>query len=307
MTLKHTIAAYLDDTNRETGGWVTGAIALLTVAAGVLLVLSTYEVSPTWLPLLHVAAGAILLLFVAEYGLRLWTAERWWRYVFSVYGLVDLIAIVSLVPGVLNLPGLQLLRWLRVLRLSRLLSDRAILARMTAADTLAVVRIVFTVIGIIFVYAGLIFQVEEHYQPETFGTFFDAAYFAVVTITTVGYGDITPVSDAGRLCTMLMILTGIALIPTQLGDLIRRIIKVSNSVERPCDRCGSVLHDPDALFCKRCGASLMLPPLLQQLSADEARSVAWPVSPTSTVSSDEQSLPAEAIDPASTPPPQNPA
>ncbi|WP_204138604.1 potassium channel family protein [Halomicronema sp. CCY15110] len=306
MTLKQTIAAYLDDTNRDTGGWVTGAIALLTVAAGGLLVLSTYEVSTAWQPFLHVAARAILLLFVVEYGLRLWTAERWWRYVFSIYSLVDLIAIVSLVPGVLNLPGLQLLRWLRVLRLSRLLSDRAILARMTASDTLAVVRIISTVIGIIFVYAGLIFQVEEHYQPETFGTFFDAAYFAVVTITTVGYGDITPVSDAGRLCTMLMILTGIALIPTQLGDLIRRIIKVSNSVERPCDRCGSVLHDPDALFCKRCGASLMLPPLFQQISDDEATALAWPTAQPGAISDDPSAL-VDAIDTASAPPPQNPA
>ncbi|RZM82546.1 ion channel [Leptolyngbya iicbica] len=306
MTLKSTIAAYLDDTNRETGGWVTGAIALLTVAAGVLVVLSTYEVSPAWHPLLHLASGAILLLFITEYGLRLWTAERWWRYVFSVYGLVDLVAIVSLVPGVFNLPGLQLLRWLRVLRLARLLSDRAILARITAADTLAVVRIIFTVIGIIFVYAGLIFQVEEHYQPETFSTFFDAAYFAVVTITTVGYGDITPVSDAGRLCTMLMILTGIALIPTQLGDLIRRIIKVSNSVERPCDRCGAVLHDPDALFCKRCGASLMLPPLFQQLSDDEATALAWPQ--TGREAPPEDSLiTASSTDATTAPPPQNSA
>jgi len=306
MTLKPTIAAYLDDTNRETGGWVTGAIALLTVAAGVLVVLSTYEVSPAWQPLLNMANWAILALFVAEYGLRLWTAEHWWRYVFSMYGLVDLIAIVSLVPGVLNLPGLQLLRWLRVLRLSRLLSDRAILARMTAADTLAVVRIIFTVIGIIFVYAGLIFQVEEYYQPETFDTFFDAAYFAVVTITTVGYGDITPVSEAGRLCTMLMILTGIALIPTQLGDLIRRVIKVANSVERPCDRCGAVLHDPDALFCKRCGASLMLPPLFQQISEDDATTLAWPT-PGREAAFDNPLTPPVSTDSTSAQPPQNPA
>ncbi len=302
MTLKSTIAAYLDDTNRETGGWVTGAIALLTVAAGVLVVLSTYEISTAWQPVINVANGAILTLFIAEYGLRLWTAERWWRYAFSLYGVVDLIAIVSLGPGVFNLPGLQLVRWLRVLRLSRLLSDRAMLARITAADTLAVVRIIFTVIGIIFVYAGLIFQVEEHYQPETFGTFFDAAYFAVVTITTVGYGDITPVSEAGRLCTMLMILTGIALVPTQLGDLIRRIIKVSNSIEKPCDRCGAVLHDPDALFCKRCGSSLVMPSLLKQISDDDG----WSPEPMTPSDEGNLAIPAEVMDATSAPSPQPP-
>lgn len=302
MTLKETIAAYLDDTNRETGGWVTGAIALLTIAAGASVVLSTYELSTNWQRLLNVANWVILTLFVVEYGLRVWTADRWWRYVVSVYGVIDLVAIASLAPGLLNWPVLQLLRWLRVLRLSRLFSDRAVLARMTAADTLAVVRIIFTVVGIVFVYAGLIFQVEEHYQPDTFSSFFDAAYFAVVTITTVGYGDITPVSEAGRLCTMLMILTGIALVPAQLSDLIRRIIKVSNSVELPCQGCGWLLHDPDAGFCKRCGTALR--PIPSVVESHEP-AAATPGSSTAVVS-EARKPPATVADPVPTSSSQNP-
>lgn len=275
MTLKPTIAAYLDDSDRETGGWVTGTIALLTLASAAIFVLNTYDLAPRWQQFIKGADWAILTLFTVEYGLRVWTAERWWRYVFSFYGVIDLIAIVPFGPGLVAWRGVRLLQWLRVLRLARLFSDRAILARATAADTLAVVRIVSTIVGIIFVYAGLIFQVEEYYQPETFTSFLDAAYFAVVTITTVGYGDITPVSDAGRLCTMLMILTGIALIPTQLGDLIRRILKVSNSVQIPCHRCGWSIHDPDALFCKHCGTSLMITPLSKQITESDRGTVAW--------------------------------
>lgn len=274
MTPKETIAAYLDDANRETGGWVTGAIAALILASAAIFVLSTYDLDPPWPSLLQGADWAILILFTVEYVLRIWTAERWWRYVLSVYGVIDLIAILPLGPGLLHWQGLQGLSWLRVLRLSRLLRDRALLSRMTAADTLGVVRIIVTIIGIIFVYAGLIFQVEEYYQPETFKSFLDAAYFAVVTITTVGYGDIAPVSDAGRLCTMLMILTGIALIPTQVGDLIRRILKMSNGVQVPCDRCGWSLHDPDAQFCKRCGNALEAMPQPPPLTADEQAAIA---------------------------------
>ena len=306
MTLKGKVAAYLDDTNREIGGWVTGAIALLTVAAGVIVVLSTYEVSLGWQRFLNVASWVIFTLFVVEYGLRVWTAERWWRYIFSVYGVIDLVAIVSLGPGLLNWPALQFLRWLRVLRLSRLLSDRAIVARITADDTLAVVRIIFTVVGIIFVYAGLIFQVEEHYQPETFVSFFDAAYFAVVTITTVGYGDITPVSEAGRLCTMLMILTGIALVPAQLSDLIRRIIKVSNSVEIPCQGCGWLMHDPDAVFCKRCGTALRQVPVVEGIPQTEQAAVTWPSQSPSATMAEAVQPPAPAADQVSTSPSQHP-
>lgn len=256
MTLKETIAAYLDDTNQETGGWVTGAIAALIAFSAVIFVVETYDVSPvaqTWLTRLD---WLILGVFAIEYGLRLWTTERWWNYLFSPYGLIDLLAISPFVLGFLDMRFVRLLRWLRVLRLVRFLGDRAIVGRLTAADTLAVVRIVFTLFAIIFIYAGIIFQVEQRYHPDTFQSFLDAAYFAVVTMTTVGYGDITPVSEAGRLFTILMILTGIALIPTQLGDLIRRVVKVSQSVQVQCDRCGWSLHDADAVFCKRCGTAL---------------------------------------------------
>ncbi|MGD1859348.1 MAG: ion transporter [Leptolyngbyaceae cyanobacterium] len=256
MKLKTTIAAYLDDTNRETGGWVTGAIAALIAVSAVIFVVETYDISSQWQQVLRVLDWLILGLFTVEYLLRVWTAERRWRYVFSPYGMADLIAICPFVLGFWDMRFVRLLRWLRVLRLARFLRDRALIGRLTAADTLAVVRIIFTIFAIVFIYAGIIFQVEQRYHPETFNSFLDAAYFAVVTMTTVGYGDITPVSQAGRLFTMLMILTGIALIPTQLGDLIRRILKMSQAVQRPCDNCQWTVHDVDAQFCKRCGAAL---------------------------------------------------
>lgn len=256
MTLKQTITAYLDDTNHETGGWLSGAIAALIALSAVIFVVETYEVSPQVSSICRILDWLILGIFAVEYALRLWTTDRWWSYACSPYGLVDLLAISPFVLGFLDMRFVRLLRWLRILRLIRFLSDRAILGRLTPADTLAVVRIIFTILAIIFIYAGIIFQVEQRYHPETFQTFLDAAYFAVVTMTTVGYGDITPVSDAGRVFTILMILTGIALIPTQLGDLIRRIIKMSQSIQVPCDRCHWPLHDPDAAFCKHCGAAL---------------------------------------------------
>ncbi|MGD1927833.1 MAG: ion transporter [Leptolyngbyaceae cyanobacterium] len=264
MTLKATIAAYLDDTDQETGGWVTGALATLIVMSAVIFVVETYDISASWRTALTWVDWGILALFGGEYLLRVWTAERRWAYVLSPYGLVDLVAICPFLLGFIDTRFVRLLRWLRILRLLRLLRDRAVVGRLTAIDTLAVIRIVFTLFAIIFIYAGIIFQVEQRYHPETFRSFLDAAYFAVVTMTTVGYGDITPVSDAGRLCTILMILTGIALIPTQLGDLLRRILKASQSLQVPCANCGWSVHDPDASFCKRCGTALPLPNLTGQ-------------------------------------------
>jgi voltage-gated potassium channel len=75
-------------------------------------------------------------------------------------------------------------------------------------------------------------------------------------MTTVGYGDVTPLSDSGKAVTLLMILTGVLLIPWQFGELIKQLIKNRNLVENECARCGLSRHDSDAMFCKKCGTVL---------------------------------------------------
>jgi hypothetical protein len=105
VTVKQRIAAYLDDTNREVGAWVTVAIALLILASAAIFVVETYPLSDRLQALLRVADWVILTLFTVEYGLRLWSAERPWHYALSPYGLVDLLAILPLCWG-LWIPGL---------------------------------------------------------------------------------------------------------------------------------------------------------------------------------------------------------
>ena len=75
-------------------------------------------------------------------------------------------------------------------------------------------------------------------------------------MTTVGFGDITPISELGRLLTILMIWSGITLIPWQIGDLVKRLLKTLRQVKLPCEACGMEFHDSDAYFCRVCGASL---------------------------------------------------
>jgi len=75
-------------------------------------------------------------------------------------------------------------------------------------------------------------------------------------MTTVGYGDVTPLSQGGRLMTLLMIFTGVLFIPWQLSELIRQVVKTSSLVEQECTNCGLSRHEPDALFCKQCGTKL---------------------------------------------------
>ncbi len=265
MDLKQRLALALDDTQPGSGGWVTSGISLLIFVSAAVFVVETYPLSPPLDTFCHIIDWVILGLFTLEYGLRLWSADRWWRYFISPYGWVDLLAILPFLLGFLDMRFLRLLRWLRVLRLVRLLGDRSWLGRVATPERLVVIRIVFTLFTLIFIYAGIIFQIEQHFHPGTFSSYLDAAYFAVVTMTTVGFGDITPVSEAGRWFTVLMILTGITLIPTQLSALIRSVVKVSQTQAVPCLQCHWVQHDADAQFCKRCGTALPL--TAEQLAA----------------------------------------
>jgi voltage-gated potassium channel len=183
-------------------------------------------------------------------------AKNRWQYVFSFYALIDFVAIFPFLFGIFDASFLRVFRWFRILRLIRFIEGRTAFGNLDRHDSLVVIRIVFTISSIIFVYSGLIYQVEHPVNPQMFGTFFDAIYFSVATMTTVGFGDITPISTMGRLLTVLMILTGIALIPWQLGDLVKQVVKSSDKVEKICQRCQLASHETDALFCKRCGTEL---------------------------------------------------
>ncbi|ESA38084.1 ion transporter [Leptolyngbya sp. Heron Island J] len=251
-TLKLRIRAELEEAETSLGLGVNIAIAALILISAGLFIAETYSLSANVSAGLAILDWLILILFLVEYGVRLWAAEHPLRYAISPYAIVDLVAILPVLVGFFDTRLLRLIRWLRVLKLARFLEEEHWLGR----EGLIIARIIFTLVSIIFIYSGAIFQVEHPVHPEVFGTFLDAMYFAVVTMTTVGYGDVTPVSEAGRTLTIMMILTGIALIPTQVGSLIQNINRMQNVNTLRCIQCGLSRHENDAIYCRRCGTRL---------------------------------------------------
>lgn len=252
-TLRQRVRAELEEAVTGVGLGVNIAIATLILISAGLFVAETYVLSPSIGNALTVLDWLILSVFVLEYGIRLWAAERPLRYIFSPYAIVDLVSILPVLAGVFDTRSLRLIRWLRILKLARFLEEDRWLGR----EGLIIARIIFTLFAIVFIYAGAIYQVEHPIDPNVFGTFLDAVYFAVVTMTTVGYGDVTPVSETGRTLTLMMILTGIALIPSQLGSLIQNINRIQTVNTVSCKTCDLLSHEFDAVYCRRCGAKLL--------------------------------------------------
>ena len=252
--LRTAVRAELEEAETALGLWLNGAIATLILLSAGIFVAETYPLPAAVMTGLRLADYFILGIFSVEYLARLWVAERPLRHFFSPYALIDLVAILPLLAGWFDTRSLRLIRWLRILKLARFLEEERWLGR----EGLLIARIVFSLFAIIFIYSGAIYQVEHRSAPEVFTTFLDAVYFAIVTMTTVGYGDVTPVSEVGRGLTLMMIVTGIALIPSQIGQLILTINQLQSEQQISCDRCGLTGHEGDALYCRRCGTRLPL-------------------------------------------------
>ena len=256
LSLRQKVAFYFEDTETNLGLWSSLGVLSLILLSSTIFVLETYPVDKNIQNVLDIIDLIILIIFALEYTLRFWSAKSPKKFFFSFFSIIDLIAILPLLIGWMDIRFVRVFRWFRILRIVRFWKIEKLLLGIQAKESIVLVRIFLTLFTIIFVYAGLIYQVEHQINSDHLKNFFDAFYFVVVTMTTVGYGDVTPLSQPGRVMTLLMIFTGVLLIPWQLSELIRQVVKTSTSVEQKCTNCDLSRHDPDAQFCKQCGTKL---------------------------------------------------
>jgi voltage-gated potassium channel len=254
--LRRKISVYLEDIETPAGKIINLVILVLILLSSVIFVAQTYPLDTSIRNILDNLDRLIGAIFVTEYLIRFLCAENPLKFFLKPFSLIDLMAITPFILRLTNIQYIRMFRWFRILRIIRFIDLKIYFLRISSEDGVIFARIIFTLFTILFIYSGLIYQVEHPVNAEAFGTFLDAFYFSVVTMTTVGFGDVTPISEGGRLLTVLMILTGIAVIPWQLGDLIKQLLKTANQVETLCTNCGLSSHDADASFCKICGKQL---------------------------------------------------
>ncbi len=262
MKGKNYFTKHLDNYESVHGRIIEGSLFFVNMLAVILFILYTYSFSEQVSKWLIISEFILVGIFIIEYALRMWVARGKVKHFFNIYSIIDLLAILPILLHFGNLTFLRifrilrLFRLLRVLRFQRMFKSKNTLFGALSDTEIIVIRIILTVFTIIFMFAGLIWVVENAINPESFGNIWDAFYFAIVTLSTVGYGDITPLSPLGKIVTVVMILSGIALIPWQLGKLLKVLVQSGKKQNITCRKCGIEEHDMDAIHCKMCGTIL---------------------------------------------------
>ncbi|MBE2185414.1 MAG: ion transporter [Rhodothermales bacterium] len=264
------------------------AVILLSVVVVMLESVSSFRAEHG--VLLRRIEWGLTLLFTAEYLLRLAIVAHPMRYARSFFGVVDLLAVLPfylslLVPGaqfLLVIRLLRILRIFRVLKLVRYLDEASTLTAALAASRRKIAVFVFTVLTLVTILGSLMYLVEG--GQNGFTSIPMSIYWAVVTLTTVGYGDISPATPMGKLLATVIMILGYGIIAVPTGIV---TVEIANAT-RPaaalrCPQHPDVRHDADARFCRLCGKHLAeTPDQSSESAASASRSTASVVSPATS-------------------------
>ena len=215
--------------------------------------------------LLYVVEWLFTLLFTVEYALRLLCVGRPLRYVFSFYGIVDFLSIIPtylsiFVPGtqyLLVIRSLRVLRIFRIFKLAQYVGEARQLTRALHSSRRKIMIFYFTVIHIVVIVGAMMYLIEG--RENGFTSIPRSIYWAIVTITTVGYGDISPQTNVGQAVAAFLMITGYAILAVPTGIVTAEWAMQNNQriiSTQSCPQCSSEGHDVDAKFCKHCGADM---------------------------------------------------
>ncbi len=203
------------------------------------------------------------ILFTVEYIFRLISLRKPLRYVFSFFGIVDFLAIAPtylslLIPGVqylLTIRILRLLRIFRILKLTEYVSEAQLLTKALRASARKIGVFILAVLSLVTVIGSVMYVIEG--EANGFKDIPTSVYWAIVTLTTVGYGDISPQTAMGKFFASFVMIMGYGIIAVPTGIVTVEISKAVNAVStQHCPNCNAEGHDTDAIYCKYCGVNL---------------------------------------------------
>lgn len=264
--LKHKLYVIIFESDTPAGK-LFDVILIICILLSILLVVGeSLKGLPTYLITPFIIAEFIFTAFFTfEYVTRIYCSPHPWKYIFSFFGLVDLLATLPLYIGLifpsarylLIIRAFRLIRVFRVFKLFNFLTEGERL--LTALrDSSKKIAVFFVFVVILVTSIGTLMYMIESSQPNTqFNNIPNSIYWAIVTMTTVGYGDITPATALGKFLSACVMLIGYTIIAVPTGIVSVSMMKdYKRRMEKECPSCHRSGHDDNAKFCKHCGNDL---------------------------------------------------
>ncbi|MGB0429667.1 MAG: ion transporter [Bacteroidia bacterium] len=204
------------------------------------------------------------ILFTIEYGARIYAIKKPWKYIFSFYGIIDLLSILPTylglfisgnTEGLLVIRSIRLIRVFRVLKLTRFLGEANNLGNALLASRRKILVFLMVVVMVTIITGTFMYLIEG--AEHGFDSIPKSIYWAIVTLTTVGYGDISPATTLGQLFASIIMIMGYGIIAVPTGIVSAELAKqpsINNT--QSCHNCGEDSHDDKAKFCHQCGEAL---------------------------------------------------
>ena len=246
------------------------ALIILILLSVLVVILSTMPsaAEQPWCSIFYSLEWVFTGIFTAEYILRLLIVKRPLKYALSFFGIIDLLSILPAFIGLAGVAGgerllvirtLRLLRIFRIFKLGRYLHEGAALKEAIYISRHKVAVFITVVLVVILIASAFMHIVEGNAGNDAFNSLPSAMYWAIITMTTVGYGDITPITVVGKMMTAILVLVGYSLIIVPTGILTAEFS--GGGPERPvttrgCPSCMFEGHSRKAKFCSRCGENL---------------------------------------------------
>jgi len=245
-------------------------LIFIILASVIVVMLETVNsIESKWRTFFKVIEWVFTIFFTIEYVTRLWVARNTKAYATSFFGIIDFLAIIPtylsfLIVGsqyFLVLRALRLIRVFRIFKLAHFLNEGKVITS-ALANSKNKITVFLSFILIMVTIMGAIMYFIEGNQPDTaFTSIPRSIYWAIVTITTVGYGDISPVTPMGQFIASIVMIMGYAVIAVPTGIVTSEISKADEKQRldlstQVCNNCFSEGHDTDAEYCKFCGETL---------------------------------------------------
>jgi voltage-gated potassium channel len=240
------------------------ALLLLILFSLVVVILESVEwINDDYGPYLVIAEWFLTIIFTIEYIIRIYIADKPKGYILSYYGIIDLVAILPTYLSILLagsqyfmvVRALRLLRVFRILKLGNYTRQAAILMIALRASRQKIIVFIGSVLTIVTIMGTVMYLVEG--PAHGFTSIPRSMYWAIVTLTTVGYGDITPLTVLGQFIASIIMIMGYGIIAVPTGIVAAEIATTHDPIDDViCSICESTSHQGDAKYCKNCGNKL---------------------------------------------------